>query len=94
LLTEGKRIGNAYFLIEMSTDGKTLSVSAYEGESKTSLELVVNEKRHRSYIGSSMVTTLPSRPVSVWIRIGSSSTQVAPMVDRNQARSQHCMLCR
>jgi len=47
LLTEGKRIGNAYFLIEMSTDGKTLSVSAYEGESKTSLELVVNEKRHR-----------------------------------------------
>ncbi|CAL1166795.1 unnamed protein product [Cladocopium goreaui] len=33
--------------LEMSTDGRTLNVSAYDGESKTSLELVIKEKVHR-----------------------------------------------
>lgn len=47
VLKEGKRIGETYYLVEMSTDGKTLSISAYDGESQTSLELVVGEKNHR-----------------------------------------------
>jgi len=47
VLKEGKRIGETYYLIEMSTDGKTLNISAYDGESQTSLELVVGEKNHR-----------------------------------------------
>jgi E3 ubiquitin-protein ligase TRIP12 len=44
---DGKRMGDAYYLIEMSTDGKTLTVSAYDGDSQKSLELVIKEKRHR-----------------------------------------------
>lgn len=47
VLKEGKRIGETYYLVEMSTDGKSLNISAYDGESQTSLELVVGEKNHR-----------------------------------------------
>jgi len=47
VLKEGKRIGETYYLLEMSTDGRTLSVSAYDGESQTSLELIIKEKKHR-----------------------------------------------
>jgi E3 ubiquitin-protein ligase TRIP12 len=47
VLKEGKRIGETYYLLEMSTDGRTLSVSAYDGETQTSLELIVKEKMHR-----------------------------------------------
>mmetsp|Transcript_2339 Transcript_2339/g.4025 ORF Transcript_2339/g.4025 Transcript_2339/m.4025 type:complete len:297 (+) Transcript_2339:48-938(+) len=47
VLKEGLRIGETYYLLEMSTDGRTLNVSAYDGESKTSLELVIKEKVHR-----------------------------------------------
>merc|ERR1712032_1164930 len=47
VLKEGKRIGETYFLVEMSTDGRTLNISAYDGDSRTSLELVVKEKNHR-----------------------------------------------
>jgi len=47
VLKEGKRIGETYFLVEMSTDGRTLNISAYDGDSQTSLELVVGEKNHR-----------------------------------------------
>lgn len=44
---EGKRIGQTYYLLEMSTDGRALTVSAYNGETQTSMELVVKEKVHR-----------------------------------------------
>lgn len=44
---EGKRIGEGYYLVEMATDGWTLAISAYEGESQQNLELVVNERNHR-----------------------------------------------
>lgn len=47
MLKEGKTIGKVYYLIEMATDGRVLNVSAYNGETQTSLELVVNEKKHR-----------------------------------------------
>jgi len=47
VLKEGKRINGTYYLLEMSTDGRTLNVSAYDGETQTSLELIVKEKVHR-----------------------------------------------
>lgn len=47
VLKEGKRIGETYYLVEMSTDGRTLNISAYDGDTQTSLELVVAEKNHR-----------------------------------------------
>jgi len=47
VLKEGKRIGGTYYLLEMSTDGRVLTVSAYDGETQNSLELVVKEKIHR-----------------------------------------------
>lgn len=47
VLKEGKRIGEKYYLVEMSTDGRTLSVSAYDGDAQRSYELVIAEKNHR-----------------------------------------------
>jgi E3 ubiquitin-protein ligase TRIP12 len=47
VLKEGKRIGETYYLVEMSTDGRTLSISAYDGDTQKSFELVVGEKNHR-----------------------------------------------
>lgn len=47
VMKEGKRIGDAYFLVEMSTDGRALHISAYNGETQQSLELIVKEKNHR-----------------------------------------------
>jgi len=47
VLKEGKRIGGTYYLLEFSTDGRVLNISAYDGETGTSLELVVKEKIHR-----------------------------------------------
>lgn len=47
VLKEGRCIGNRYFLVEMSTDGRTLTISAYDGDSQKTLELIVNEKNHR-----------------------------------------------
>lgn len=47
VLKEGKQLGETYYLVEMSTDGRTLNVSAYDGDTQTSLELVVGEKNHR-----------------------------------------------
>jgi hypothetical protein len=44
---EGRKFGEQYFLLEMATDGRALTVSAYDGESQQTLELVVNEKNHR-----------------------------------------------
>lgn len=47
VLKEGTRIGETYYLVEMATDGRALSVSAYDGESGRTLELFVKEKAHR-----------------------------------------------
>jgi hypothetical protein len=47
VLKEGKRIGEQYYLVEMSTDGRTLSVSAYDGDAQRSHDLVISEKNHR-----------------------------------------------
>jgi hypothetical protein len=47
VLKEGKKIGNAYYLVEMATDGRTLVISAYDGDSRKTKDLVVSEKNHR-----------------------------------------------
>jgi len=47
VLKDGKMIGDTYYLIEMATDGRALYVSAYEGDTQTTLELTVEEKVHR-----------------------------------------------
>lgn len=47
VLKEGMRIGDKYWLLEMATDGRGLTISAYDGETQTSLELLVKEKQHR-----------------------------------------------
>lgn len=47
VLKEGKRIGETYYLVEMATDGRTLVISAYDGESQRTRDLVVSEKNHR-----------------------------------------------
>jgi len=47
VLKEGKKIGEGYYLVEMATDGRTLTVSAYDGDTQKTLELLVNEKNHR-----------------------------------------------
>lgn len=44
---ESRRVGEAYYMLEMSTDGRVLNISAYDTESQTSLELLVKEKVHR-----------------------------------------------
>lgn len=44
----GQKISDAYYLVEMSTDGRILNVAAFDGESQATLELVVDESRHRS----------------------------------------------
>jgi len=44
---EGKRIGQRYYLVEMATDGRTLAVSAFDGDQQRTLELVINERNHR-----------------------------------------------
>merc|ERR1719330_1123220 len=47
VLKEGMEIGDKYYLLEMSTDGISLHIIAFDGESQTSLELMVKEKKHR-----------------------------------------------
>merc|ERR1719326_2144485 len=47
VLKEGKKIGESYYLVEMATDGRTLTISAYDGDTQQTLELLVNEKNHR-----------------------------------------------
>ena len=44
---EGKRIGSTHYLLEMTTDGRALTVSAYDTSSERTLELVINERNHR-----------------------------------------------
>jgi E3 ubiquitin-protein ligase TRIP12 len=43
----GQKVGDQYYLVEMSTDGRTLTISAYDGDTQQTLELMVNEKNHR-----------------------------------------------
>jgi len=47
VLKEGRTLGETYYLIEMATDGRALGVTAYDGETGTTLELVVEERVHR-----------------------------------------------
>ncbi|KAF4690558.1 hypothetical protein FOZ63_032414 [Perkinsus olseni] len=47
VLKEGQKLGTGYYLVEMATDGRTLTISAYDGESQKTLELIINEKNHR-----------------------------------------------
>jgi E3 ubiquitin-protein ligase TRIP12 len=47
VLKEGKKIGDSYYLVEMATDGRTLTISAYDGDTQQTLELLINEKNHR-----------------------------------------------
>jgi len=47
VLKEGRKIGDSYYLVEMSTDGRTLTISAYDGDTQQTLELLINEKNHR-----------------------------------------------
>lgn len=47
VLKEGKKIGGNYYLVEMTTDGRTLTIAAYDGDNQKTLELLVNEKNHR-----------------------------------------------
>lgn len=47
VLKEGKRIGERLYLVEMATDGRTLAISAYDGETQQTLELLINERNHR-----------------------------------------------
>jgi len=47
VLKEGRTIGDTYYLLEMATDGRTLSVTAYDGKTNTTLELLVKERVHR-----------------------------------------------
>jgi hypothetical protein len=47
VLKEGQRIGEGYYLVEMATDGRGLTISAFDSDAKRTLELLVNEKNHR-----------------------------------------------
>jgi len=47
VLKEGRALGGRYYLLEMVTDGRTLSVAAYDGETDITLELVLEERVHR-----------------------------------------------
>jgi len=47
VLNQHKRIGQKHYLVEMATDGRTLAISAYDADTKTTLELLVNDKNHR-----------------------------------------------
>eukprot|EP00927_Polykrikos_kofoidii_P056745 TRINITY_DN50823_c0_g1_i1.p1 TRINITY_DN50823_c0_g1~~TRINITY_DN50823_c0_g1_i1.p1 ORF type:complete len:408 (-),score=53.44 TRINITY_DN50823_c0_g1_i1:169-1392(-) len=44
---EGRTFDGVYYLLEMSTDGRILHISAYHGDTKTTLELLLKEKVHR-----------------------------------------------
>jgi len=47
VLKEGKDINGVFYLCEMATDGRSLAITAYDAEQKTTLELLVNETNHR-----------------------------------------------
>jgi E3 ubiquitin-protein ligase TRIP12 len=47
VLKSGKNIGSRHYLVEMVTDGRALAISAYDGDTQRTLELVVSETNHR-----------------------------------------------
>jgi hypothetical protein len=47
VLKEGMKLSECYYLVDMSTDGRNLFVSAYDSNTSTTLELVIKEKTHR-----------------------------------------------
>ncbi|CAJ1394670.1 unnamed protein product [Effrenium voratum] len=47
VLKEGMKLSDTYYLVDMSTDGRNLFISAYDNGSSTTLELVIKEKLHR-----------------------------------------------
>mmetsp|Transcript_20070 Transcript_20070/g.40729 ORF Transcript_20070/g.40729 Transcript_20070/m.40729 type:complete len:357 (-) Transcript_20070:183-1253(-) len=47
VLKEGIMMGGTYYLVEMATDGRTLSITAFDGETNTTLELVLKETPFR-----------------------------------------------
>mmetsp|Transcript_41563 Transcript_41563/g.73042 ORF Transcript_41563/g.73042 Transcript_41563/m.73042 type:complete len:479 (-) Transcript_41563:63-1499(-) len=47
VLKEGHRIGTTYYLVEMSTRGHALNISAFDGAENVTLDLVLKEKVHR-----------------------------------------------
>jgi len=44
---DGMRMGPDYYLVEMATDGRNLDISAYEGNTQSTLTLLVKEPSHR-----------------------------------------------
>lgn len=47
VLKEGMKLSDTYYLVDMSTDGRNLYVSAFDSNSSVTLEVVVKEKAHR-----------------------------------------------
>eukprot|EP00931_Biecheleriopsis_adriatica_P023966 TRINITY_DN15029_c0_g1_i1.p1 TRINITY_DN15029_c0_g1~~TRINITY_DN15029_c0_g1_i1.p1 ORF type:complete len:311 (+),score=55.64 TRINITY_DN15029_c0_g1_i1:117-1049(+) len=47
VLKEGMKLSETYYLVDMTTDGRNLFVSAYDNNTGTTLELVVKERIHR-----------------------------------------------
>ncbi|CAE8700564.1 unnamed protein product [Polarella glacialis] len=47
VLKEGMKLSETYYLVDMSTDGRNLFVSAYDSNTRTNLELSIKEKTHR-----------------------------------------------
>lgn len=47
VLKEGMKLSDCYYLVDMSTDGRNLFVSAYDSTTSTTLELAIKEKTHR-----------------------------------------------
>eukprot|EP00435_Cladocopium_sp_Y103_P071859 s216_g38.t1 len=47
VLKEGMKLSDTYYLVDMSTDGRNLFISAYDNTSSTTLELIIKEKLHR-----------------------------------------------
>lgn len=83
VLKEGKKIGEGYYLVEMATDGRTLTISAYDGDSQKTLELLVNEKNHRKLYRetngdySAIATRLRVQGDRLVLEAGSSSQYAA-----------------
>lgn len=75
LVKEGKRIGDVFYLIEVSTDGRNLLVTAFSGQEEdgASLELLLDSSAHhalRQEIGddySKVVDRVRVRKGKIWL---------------------------
>mmetsp|Transcript_27773 Transcript_27773/g.49169 ORF Transcript_27773/g.49169 Transcript_27773/m.49169 type:complete len:305 (-) Transcript_27773:197-1111(-) len=47
VLKEGMKLSDNYYLVDMSTDGRNLFISAYDNTTSNTLELVIKERLHR-----------------------------------------------